>query len=242
MARRASFIITPTDSIKREVCEHLSVKPSKIIVIPDAQRDIFRPLPSEETVEARRRLQVEDEFILFVGTIEPRKNLLTLLRAFEEILRSTAHRPQLVIAGKEGWLTSELFSHIRKSGLEERLRFTGYLTDEDLCALYSSCRAFVYPSLYEGFGLPLLEAMACGAPVITSRIPTIMETVGTAAAQLVAPTDEEALAQTIIELLENEGERLCLSAKGRKHSAQFSWERTARSTLDVYRKLLPKIN
>lgn len=242
MARTASFIITPTESIRREVCDHLSVNPSKIIVIPDAQRDIFRPLPPAETVEVRRRLHVEDEFILFVGTIEPRKNLLTLLRAFEEILRSTRHCPQLVIAGKEGWLMSELFSHVRKSGLEERLRFTGYLTDEDICALYSSCRAFVYPSLYEGFGLPLLEAMACGAPVITSRVPTIMETVGTTAALLVPPTDAEALARTIIELLENENERQSLSAKGRKHSAQFSWERTARSTLEVYRELLQKIN
>lgn len=240
MARAASRIITPSESVKREVCEHLRINPSKIIAIPEAPRDIFRPLPLEDTIEARRRLQVEDEFILFVGTIEPRKNLLTLLRAFEEILRSTALRPQLVIAGKKGWLTDELFSHVGKSGLEDRLRFTGYLTDEDLRALYSSCRAFVYPSLYEGFGLPPLEAMACGAPVIASQIPAITETVGTAAARLVSPTDTQALSRNIIELFENENERRSLSAIGRERAAQFSWERTARLTLEVYRELLQK--
>jgi glycosyltransferase involved in cell wall biosynthesis len=240
MARAASCIIMPSESVRREVCEHLRVKPSKTIAIPEAPRDIFHSLPLEETTEARRRLQIEDEFILFVGTIEPRKNLLTLLRAFEEVLRSTALRPQLVIAGKKGWLTDELFSHVKKSGLEAHLRFTGYLTDEDLRALYSSCRAFVYPSLYEGFGLPPLEAMACGAPVIASQIPAIIETVGTTAARLISPADTQALARNIIELLENENERRTLSAMGRERAAQFSWQRTARLTLEVYRELLQK--
>jgi glycosyltransferase involved in cell wall biosynthesis len=238
MARTASRIITPSESVRREVCEHLRLKPSKVISIPEAPRDIFRPIPIEETVETRRRLQVEDDFLLFVGTIEPRKNLLTLLRAFEEILRSTGLYPQLVICGRVGWLTDELFSYIRKSGVEDRLRFTGYLTDQDLRALYSSCRAFVYPALYEGFGLPPLEAMACGAPVITSQIPAITETVGTTAARLVAPLDTQALARSIIELFENENERRQLSSSGLQRAAQFSWERTARLTLEVYTELL----
>ncbi|HEV7377674.1 MAG TPA: glycosyltransferase family 1 protein [Pyrinomonadaceae bacterium] len=240
MARTASRIITPSESVRREVCEHLRIEPSKVVAIPEAPRDIFRPIPIEETIETRRRLQIEDEFILFVGTIEPRKNLLTLLKAFEEILGSTVLCPQLVIAGREGWLTDELFSHVRKSGVEDHLRFTGYLTDEDLCALYSSCRAFVYPSLYEGFGLPPLEAMACGAPVITSQIPGITETVGTTAARLISPTDIQALARSIIELLENENERRRLSSIGLQRAAQFSWERTARLTLEVYTELLRK--
>jgi glycosyltransferase involved in cell wall biosynthesis len=240
MARTASRIVTPSESVRREVCEHLHIKPSKVISIPEAPRDIFRPIPIEETIETRRRLRIEDEFILFVGTIEPRKNLLTLLKAFEEILRSTVLCPQLVIAGREGWLTNELFSQVKKSGVEDRLRFTGYLSDEDLRALYSSCRAFVYPSLYEGFGLPPLEAMACGAPVITSQIPAITETVGTRAARLVSPTDAQALARSIVELFENENERQHLSANGLQRAAQFSWERTARLTLEVYTELLRK--
>lgn len=234
MVRRASFLITPSESVRREVCEQLKVAPAKVVAIPEAARGVFRPLPAEQTLATRRRLKLEDGFILFVGTIEPRKNLLALLRAFEELSRSTALRPQLVIAGKKGWLTDEFFSYLKSSGLEERLCFTGYLTDEELCALYSSCTVFVYPSLYEGFGLPPLEAMACGAPVITSGIPAIIETVGTEAAELVAPNDVQALAARLSRLLQDERRRQQLSLAGRERAAQFSWEKTARLTREVY--------
>ena len=237
MARRATAIITPSESVKRETCEHLGVSPGKVFVVPEAARRTFRPMPREETAEARRRLGVEDEFVLFVGTIEPRKNLLTLARAFDEILRATPLRPQLVIAGKEGWLTDELFSYLRGAGVRERVRFTGYVSDRDLRALYSSCRAFVYPSLYEGFGLPTLEAMACGAAVVTSRIDSLTETVGDAAL-LVAPTDYRELAQAIARLLRDSGERERLSSAGLRRASAFSWEKTARATLDVYREAL----
>jgi glycosyltransferase involved in cell wall biosynthesis len=240
MARAASRIITPSESVKREVAEHLRIEPSKIVSIPEAPRDIFRPLPVEETIELRRRLHIEDDFILFVGTIEPRKNLLTLCKAFEETLRSTEHCPQLVIAGKEGWLTNELFAYVKKSGIENRLRFTGYLTDEELRALYSSCRVFVYPSLYEGFGLPPLEAMACGAPVIASRIPSIVEAVGSDAARLISPTDVQAFARSIVEILNNENERRQLSLIGQERASAFSWEKTARATLAVYGEILER--
>lgn len=240
MARAARRIITAAESVKREICEHLKINPAKVVCTPYAPRAIFRPAPPEEIVDTRRRLKIEDEFLLFVGTIEPRKNLLTLVRAFEEITRSTRFRPQLVIAGKQGWLTDELFSDIRKRGLEDRLRFTGYIRDEELRALYSSCRAFVYPSIYEGFGLPPLEAMACGAPVITSRISALVETVGTEGARLVPPTDVHALARSIVELLTDEGERKHLSSAGRRRAAQFSWEKTARATLEVYKEVLER--
>src|SRR5712691_8949121 len=176
MTRSASRIITPTESVKREVSERLKVDPEKIVVTLYAPRRGFQRMAWEEAAETKRRLGIEDEFLLFVGTIEPRKNLLMLVRAFDQIVRHTSHRPQLVIAGAEGWLMDELMSFIRSSGISDRLRLTGYLTDEDLCALYSSCRVFVYPSLYEGFGLPPLEAMACGAPVIASNIATFQET------------------------------------------------------------------
>jgi glycosyltransferase involved in cell wall biosynthesis len=238
MARNASLIITPSESVRAEVSEHLRIDPLKVVSIPEAPRDIFRPASMEETSEVRRRLEIEDDFILFVGTIEPRKNLSTLVAAFEEILRSTTHRPRLVIAGRKGWLTDELFSQVRESDVKERLLFTGYLADEDLRALYSSCSAFVYPSLYEGFGLPPLEAMACGAPVITSRIPSIVETVGTDAARLVSPTDAKALARALVEILDNENERQRLSQMGRERAAKFSWEKTARATLGIYQRVL----
>jgi glycosyltransferase involved in cell wall biosynthesis/SAM-dependent methyltransferase len=237
MARTATRIITPSEQVRREVCEHLEVKPEKVVAIPEAARHSFYRVNAEQTIEARRRLGVEDEFILFVGTIEPRKNLLTLVRAFEQIIRETALRPQLVIAGGHGWQADEFYSHIKRSGIGDRIHFTGYVKDDELRALYSSCRVCVYPSLYEGFGLPPLEAMSCGAPVVTSRIPCIMETVGTAA-RTVVPTDVHALAQAIIEMLRDENMRRHFSDAGLKRAAAFTWEQTAHATLDVYRAVL----
>ena len=131
----------------------------------------------------------------------------------------------------------ELDSFIAKSGSAERVRFIGYTTDAELRALYSSCRISVYPSLYEGFGLPPLEAMACGAPVIASRIPAIEETVGKAAV-LIDPTNVEELAGKIVQLWNDEGQRAQLSEAGPRHAAKFTWQRTARLTLDVYGEVL----
>jgi glycosyltransferase involved in cell wall biosynthesis len=239
-ARMASKIITDSESVKREICEHLRIRPEKIAVVPLAPRRAFRPVAEAGAASARRRLGVEDDFILFVGTVEPRKNLLTLVRAFDELTRRTSLvRPQLVIAGKKGWLTEELYALVEESGLSPRILFTGYISDEDLAALYSSCRVCVYPSLYEGFGLPPLEAMSCGAPVITSRIPVIMETVGDAAL-LVEPTDVRELADCIHELWTSDAEQRRLSAEGIAHASRFTWERTARLTLDVYDEVLQR--
>ena len=239
MARTASRIITDSESVKREICEHLPVLPEKVAVVPLAPRRAFQPVGATLAAEARQRLGVEDEFLLFVGTVEPRKNLLTLVRALSELMRHTALRPQLVIAGQKGWLSEELYALIEESGLSARILFTGYISDEDLAALYSSCRICIYPSLYEGFGLPPLEAMSCGAPVITSRIPVIMETVGEAA-RLIEPTNVGQLANCLVELWGNENERRRLAASGRAQAAHFTWERTARLTLDVYREVLPE--
>jgi glycosyltransferase involved in cell wall biosynthesis len=233
MARTATLIVTPSESVRREVVEHLGVPSEKVRAVPEAARSIFRPLPPEQTIEARRRLGVEDEFLLFVGTIEPRKNLLGLINAYREIVRTTELSPQLVVAGKKGWLNDELFVHLRGTGIAERVHFTGYLSDSDLCALYSSCRVFVYPSVYEGFGLPPLEAMACGAPVITSRIPSIMEVVEEGA-RIVEPESVEALAQSIVALLTDVSERQRLSSAGLKRSLAFSWEKTARLMREIY--------
>ena len=234
VAKLARKTITPTESVKREVCEHLRVKANKVIAIPSAARQSFRPVPSEQTVETRKRLAIEDDFLLFVGTLEPRKNLLTLLKALEQIVRKTSLRPQLVIAGGEGWLMDETFSFIKHSGIGDRLRLTGYLGDDELRALYSSCRIFVYPSLYEGFGLPPLEAMACGAPVIAGRVAALQEVLGSAA-RLFDPLNVEALAGSIVELMENDEERRRMASNGPKHAAKFSWAETARRTLNVYR-------
>src|SRR3989441_13296768 len=128
----------------------------------------------------------------------------------------------------------DAFAFLKKAAIDERLRFTGYLSDEDLRALYSTCRIFIYPSLYEGFGLPPLEAMACGAPVVAGRVPALQEVLGRAA-RLVDPLNVEALAGSIVELIENDEERRRLASNGPKHAAKFSWKETARRTLKVYR-------
>jgi glycosyltransferase involved in cell wall biosynthesis len=237
MARRATMIVTPTNSVRREVCQRLRIKPEKVVVVHEAPRRCFRPLPPNQSLETTRRLGIDDEFLLFVGTIEPRKNLLTLIRSFEDVLRNTTPRPQLVIAGEKGWLTDELFDYVKVRDFGDRVRWTGYVSDDDLCTLYSACRAFIYPSIYEGFGLPPLEAMACGAPVISSSIPSIAEVLSDAAL-LVAPTDADALTKGIIDIWENKDQRRRLSEAGTARAAKFSWERTARETREVYETAL----
>jgi glycosyltransferase involved in cell wall biosynthesis len=239
VVKLASAIITPTESVKREVCEHLRVRANKVTAIHSAARTCFQPMAFAQTEETRKRYGVESEFLLFVGTLEPRKNLLTLIKAFEKVLRHTSFRPQLVIAGGEGWLMDETLSFIKKAGISDRLLMTGYLRDDDLRALYSSCRAFIYPSIYEGFGLPPLEAMACGAPVIAGRISALEETLGSAAI-LVDSLDVEALAESIAKLLADERQRHQLASGGPRQAGKFSWERTARLTLDVYNDLMSK--
>jgi glycosyltransferase involved in cell wall biosynthesis len=233
MARAATMVIAPTESVRREVCEHLRVPAERVAVVREAPRACFRPLPREECAAARARLGVEGEFVLYVGTIEPRKNILTLVRAFEELLRSTPLRPQLVIAGKRGWLNDELFAYVESAALGDRILMTGYVTDEDLRALYSSCSVMAFPALYEGAGLPPLEAMACGAAVVTSDTPAVAEMVGDGA-RLFSPKDHRALARSLVELLADEGTRSSLADSGLKRAAQFTWERAARETYEVY--------
>lgn len=237
MVQLASAIVTPSEQVKTEICQHLSVDSNRVFVTPEAPRRSFHPLPAHLSLETKRKLDIEDDFILFVGTLEPRKNLSTLVRAFDHVLRNTGHRPQLVLAGSQGWLMDEWTELIGNLNLGDRLRLTGYLSDQELRALYSSCRMFVYPSIYEGFGLPPLEAMACGAPVIASDIPVFHETLGEAAL-FFTPTDVNDLARTMVELLKNEEHRRSLSLAGVKQAAKFSWETTARLTMNVYQAVI----
>lgn len=236
-ARLASAIITPTAAVKEEVCAKLRLKPAKVQVIAEAPRTAFRPAHHEETLEVKSRLGIEDEFLLFVGTLEPRKNLLTLVAALDQILRHTSWRPQLVVAGGEGWLMEETFAFIKQSNVSEHLRLTGYLNDDELRALYSSCRAFIYPSLYEGFGLPPLEAMSCGAAVIASRIPALQETLGDNAT-LIDPLDVDGLASAIVDLLQNDEQRRTMAVAGLKHAEKFSWDKAARETHELYQRVI----
>ena len=239
IARKATLIITDSEQVRREVCDRLRISPDKVFAVPLAPRSTFKPVAEERAMEARRRLGIEDDFLLFVGTIEPRKNLWTLVQALEEILRTTDLRPKLVVAGQMGWKPDEFLKRLQQSPARDAVQLIGYLSDSDLCALYSSCRIFIYPSIYEGFGLPPLEAMACGAPVITSRIPSVTESSDNVA-RLISATDVRELAHTIVQVLSDVSVQQQLSASGLKHSAKFSWERTAALTREVYTEALKR--
>jgi glycosyltransferase involved in cell wall biosynthesis len=237
MAHMANLIVTPTESVREEVHDYLKIPHEKIVAIPEAARSVFRPAAPTQSAAVRKRLGVSDEFLLFVGTIEPRKNLLSLLRAFENIAPLLKPTLQLVLTGRRGWLVDDLFREIDQSAVRDRIMVTDYLNDEELRALYSSCRVFIYPSLYEGFGLPPLEAMACGAPVIASRIASISEVCGKAA-RLVQPTSVDSLTQAVLELLNDETARMQLSYAGQRRAADLTWDRTARLTRAVYEEAI----
>lgn len=239
MTRAATMIVTPTENVKSELGERLRISSNKIVAIPEAARRVFRPLPPDAAQVTRKQLGIGANFLLFVGTIEPRKDLATLVRAFEEVTRARDSGLELVIAGRPGWLVEDLLKQINQSAIADRIKLTGYLTDENLRALYSICRVFVYPSTYEGFGLPPLEAMACGAPVIATRIKSLVEVCGDAAL-LVESGSVAELAKVICDLLVDEGARRQLSEAGICHAAEFSWERTAQLTREVYEEALKR--
>jgi glycosyltransferase involved in cell wall biosynthesis len=237
MARRASRIIAPSEWTKREIVEHLRIRPEKIRVIYEAARDGMKPLGQSQCQVALDKHRIKRPYLLYVGTIEPRKNLLTLIRAYDELLRTTPHRPQLALCGGRGWLCDEVFKLVEDQKLQDQVRFTGYVEDADLPALYSAAEAFVYPSLYEGFGLPPLEAMACGAPVITSNVSSLPEVVG-AAGLTHDPNDMRALTEAIAKLLGDQSAREHFRREGFKQAARFSWERAARETQAVYNEVI----
>src|SRR5205085_4822287 len=210
--------------------------PERVTAIHEAPRESFHPMSLDESFVTRTRLGVESDFLLFVGTLEPRKNLLTLLKAFAQLVHDNGFRSQLVVAGGEGWLMEETFSFVSAAGIGDRVRLIGYVNDDELRALYSSCRAFIYPSLYEGFGLPPLEAMACGAPVIASRIAALQEVIG-GVAVLVDPLDSESLTRAIVEFLADDRRRKEAKTRGTEHAAKFSWDIAARLTYEVYERI-----
>jgi glycosyltransferase involved in cell wall biosynthesis len=233
MARRADLIIAPSEWTRREITAHLGIRPERIRVIPEGARDGMRPLFESEYRSVVRKYGLRQPFLLYVGTIEPRKNLATLIKAYHELLSSTRHRPQLVLAGGRGWLYDEIFKLVDELQLSEEIRFTGYVPDEDLPALYSAAEAFIYPSLYEGFGLPPLEAMACGTPVVTSNVSSLPEVIG-AAGLSISPRDQPGLTSALAHLLGDAGMRAHYRDLGLERAAQFSWERAAHETQAIY--------
>ncbi len=236
-ARSADHIIAVSDSTKRDTIRLLGVPEEKITVIHEAANPLFRPIKDQDSLKrVTAQYNLPDEFILFVGTIEPRKNIPALLRAFRRLRDNYKSRAKLVIAGNRGWLVEEVDAVIQQLELGDSVCCLGGIPNEELVYLYNAARVFVLPSFYEGFGLPPLEAMACGTPVIVSNSSSLPEVVGDAG-WLVNPDDVEGLTVALYRILADEGLRNEMSAKGVKRAAIFSWERAARETLAVYRKV-----
>lgn len=242
-ARRAAHIITPSESGRQEVIELLRVAPHKVTAIAEGFAPHFRPLPTEEVAVWRKENDIPERFVLYVGTLEPRKNVPLLLRAFARWRREQPEASTgvaLVLGGAKGWLYEEIFRLVQELGLSEVVQFRGYISENDLPLWYNSAYCFVYPSVYEGFGLPPLEAMACGCPVITSNTSSLPEVVGEAGL-MVGPDDEAALTGLLSRLLTDEAERARLSKAGLARAAQFSWLKAARQTLAIYEQVVQEV-
>lgn len=236
--KRADQIIAVSHSTMQDIVKLLHVGPEKISVVYSAAAPECRPLTDEEKRERKRQLGLPDRFILFVGTLEPRKNLPTLLEALPRVWQE--HRVPLVVVGGKGWLYERVFMTLDRLRLtEEQVHLVGTVPSQQLADYYGCATCLVMPSLYEGFGLPALEAMACGTPVIVSNVSSLPEIVGDSGLQ-VDPEDVEGLAETLVRLLADEELRLKLGQMGLQRAACFSWERTARETLSVYQRAVGK--
>lgn len=235
-AHHAAAVITGSEATRRDLMEFYGVPAEKVVVTPYAADPIYRPMDRNAARRAvRSRLGVPGPYVLSVGVLQPRKNLPRLVRAYNRASRDFPHR--LVIVGKEGWAGAELRQAVAQAPAGREPLFTGYVADADLPALYAGADVFAYPSLYEGFGLPPLEAMACGTPVLTSNVSSLPEVVGEAAV-MVDPRDESALAAALRRLLSDPAGRERLAAAGIARARNFSWERTARETVAVYCRVL----
>ncbi|MCA1594639.1 MAG: glycosyltransferase family 4 protein, partial [Acidobacteria bacterium] len=236
-ARAAAHIITPSEFTRRDIVNTYAIRPERVSVIKLAASPTFKPANPEEVERARRRYGIEGEYILAVGSIQPRKNLARLIGAYADLRRerSSDKLPQLVLVGKKAWLYGQTLRALEERGVSDSTILTGYVSEGDLPALYTGALCFVYPSYFEGFGLPPLEAMQCGTPVITGNLTSLPEVVGDAGL-LVDPHDTEALGRAIARLIDDQNLRAELRAKGLERARLFNWHETARQTLKAYQR------
>jgi glycosyltransferase involved in cell wall biosynthesis len=233
-ARRASAIITVSHSARQDITRILRVPPEKVLVIHEAPSPLFRPLPPGPTLDqVRCRYELPASFVLYVGTIEPRKNLVRLLEAWARLNQNGRTGHALVFAGSRGWKDGEVFATVERLALGESVRFLNHVTAADLVALYNLADALTFPSLYEGFGLPVVEAMACGTPVLTSGMGALGEIAG-GAAEFVDPHSVESITEGLHHLLSSPSRRAELRACGLARAATFSWEKAAAQTRELY--------
>ena len=236
-ARHAHRILTVSESSKRDILRFFPVKPEKISVIYNAIDEHFRIQPTDAAIDrVRERYQLADPFVLYVGNVKPHKNVERLIEAFALLRRRAADGLKLLIIGDEISKFQTLRRAVHHHKLHKHVRFLGFVPDDTLSVLYRLAGVFVFPSLYEGFGLPPLEAMACGTPVITSNVSSLPEVVGDAAL-LVDPHNSEAIADAIMQVLVDSSLAAALRARGLARAQDFSWERSVARTLEIYREV-----
>lgn len=238
--RRAARVIAVSDATRADVIRLYGADPARVVTVPNGVSDDFQPLPEDAVARFRQEQGLPEHFILFVGTLQPRKNVETLLKAYARVAGESGW--PLVIVGAHGWDYESIFVTARALGLTgvagaERVRFVGFVPPETLPLWYNAAGMLVYPALYEGFGLPLLEAMACGTPVIGADASSLPEVVGEAGL-LVPPKDVDAMGRAMLTLTRSNELRAELRGRGLRRAAEFSWRRTAQETLGVYRDVL----
>ncbi len=235
--RRADRVITISEHSRRGLERLLGIPAERITVTYLAPAPIFRPIePESARAMARDKYGIEGRYILFVGTLQPTKNLARLIEAYALARQRARIQQSLVVVGQQGWQYQDIFARISGLELQDHVIFTGFVPDEDLPALYSGADVFVLPSLYEGFGLPVVEAFACGTPVIASNVASLPEVAGDAAI-LVNPTNIEGLAQVLERVCMDAGLRQAMRQAGLARAAQFSWRTCAEQTRQVYRQV-----
>jgi glycosyltransferase involved in cell wall biosynthesis len=237
VARRAARIITVSEHARSDIVRLLRVPAERVVAIPEAAAPGFRAAAPAEQARVRERYGLRGPYVLYVGTIEPRKNLVGLIRAWHRLWRRGAIPHQLVLVGGRGWRDGAIYRAIRSIDCGDALRLVGYVPSADLPGLFSAADAFAFPSLAEGFGLPVIEAMACGTPALISTARALQELAGDAALA-VDPYDERAIEEGLERLLNDAALREQLRARGLRRAAQYSWEATARRTLAVYREII----
>lgn len=233
--RMAARILTVSEFSRRAILRAYRVDENKVTVVPNAVSSVFRPVQRQVALEwIQSRFKIPGPFILTVGDLQPRKNHAGLIRAFEELLRANPHLPhRLVLVGKDTWYSPELRRAAAASPVSERLHFAGFVDDEDLVHFYAACDLFVFPSFYEGFGLPILEAMACGRAVAcsnTSAMPEVADSAGI----LFDPHSVREMTRAMQDLLLDQELRVRMERLGAQHASHFSWHEAARRTLEVY--------
>lgn len=236
--RRADKIITVSNFSRDEIVKYLGISADKIVVVPNGV-DLSKFHPSyslDEITSTKNKYGIKGDYFLYLGTLEPRKNIERLIKAYDLLKKRLGSIPDLVVAGKKGWLYDSIFEVVNSLNLNNNVFFTGYVDEKDGPLLMNGATAFAFPSLYEGFGLPPLEAMACGTPVITSNAASLPEVVGDAAV-LVDPYSIDSIANAMEDLLKSPTLRTKLIDRGLKRASMFTWDRSANIILDVYEQL-----